>query len=180
MLEPRSVSFLTTLSQVVPLWSIISNSDTLLGVFLRISRVNGHSQKQQIFLYFTIKLFWISGKGWLTSSRSIPDLSSPIAPAHRKTGKIIDCQYSVIVSSFFLMNVLSFLCLFSNVMCLFMPFLFWVNLCRLAFSLKLRFKHLLNKGSLFFFTIRYFLPRSLQEGCSLIYSTQYFLVTLNI
>ena len=133
-----------------------------------------------MFLYFTIKIFWISGKGWLTSSRSIPDLSSPIAPAHRKTGKIIDCQYSVIVSSFFLMNVLSFLCLFSNVMCLFMPLLFWVNLCRPAFSLKLRFKHLLSKGSLFFFTIRYFLPRSLQVGCSLIYSTQYFLVTLNI
>ena len=36
-------------------------------------------------------------------------------------------------------------------MWLFMSLLFWVNLCRPAFSLKLRFKHLLNKGSLFFF-----------------------------
>ena len=56
------------------------------------------------------------------------------------------------------MNVLSFLCLFSNVMCLFMPLLFWVNLCRPAFSLKLSFKYLLNKGSLFFFYNTVFSP----------------------
>ena len=84
--------------------------------------------------------------------------------SYRKTGKIIDCQYSVIVSSFFLMNVLSFLCLFSNVMCLFMTLLFWVSSCRPAFSLKLRFKHLLNKESLSFFYNTVFSPTKFTSG----------------
>ena len=118
-----------------------------------------------VFFYFTITFFWMSGKGWLTSSRSIPDLSSPIAPAHiEKLEKLLTASILQLSQVFFKLNVLSFLCLFSNVMCLFMTLLFWVNSCRPAFSLKLRFKHLLNKESLSFFYNTVFSPTKFTGG----------------
>ena len=59
-------------------------------------------KKQQMFLHFTITLFWISGKGWLTSSRSIPDLSSPIAPAYiEKVEKLLTASILQLSQVFF-------------------------------------------------------------------------------
>ena len=61
------------------------------------------TQKKKMFLYFIIKIFWISGKGWLTSSRSIPDLSSPIAPAHiEKVEKLLTASILQLSQVFFL------------------------------------------------------------------------------